>query len=115
MYQVALGRERIDVYGRQESFRKELSRVWKNEESPITLFYDLLERYDAELDKLLVSDIVIPAQSFFERRELSRASVQNPFEGNAKSTDLLSRWNRSSPLPSSGASSTCAVRCARSG
>jgi len=98
MYQVALGRERIDVYGRQESFREELSRVWKNEESPITLFYDLLERYDAELDKLLVNDIVIPAQSFFERRELARASVQNPFEGKAKSTDLLSRWNRSHPF-----------------
>ncbi|MCK9462167.1 MAG: hypothetical protein M0R80_21280, partial [Proteobacteria bacterium] len=41
-----------------------------------------LGRLMGELDKLLGADLVVPAESFFERRELSRAEVQNPFRGN---------------------------------
>jgi phytoene dehydrogenase-like protein len=82
-YQVVTPSARVDVSAELRETVAELRRELRIPVEEIERVLLGLGRLMGELDKLLGADLVVPAESFFERRELSRADVQNPFRANA--------------------------------
>jgi phytoene dehydrogenase-like protein len=82
-YQIVTPSARVDVSPELHETVDELRRELGIPADEIERVLRGLGRLMGELDKLLGGDLVLPAESFFERRELSRADVQNPFRANA--------------------------------
>ncbi len=78
-FQIVLPNHRIDFTGDSELFARELEREFPDAHRAIDGFYTIVDRCNQELDKLVGSDLNLPPETFFERRDLSRASVHNPF------------------------------------
>lgn len=78
-FQVVLPRHRIDFTGKPELMHHELDREFPHTVRSIEAFYGVIERCNSELDKLIGSNLILPPETFFERRDLARASIHNPF------------------------------------
>ncbi len=78
-YQVVTPRHRVDFTTDEEAFGREIDREFPEVRRAAEGFYQLLDARNRELDKVLGSDLVLPPETFFERRELDRAAVHNPF------------------------------------
>lgn len=79
-YQVVLPRHRIDFTHDKEGFKREIEREFPTAHRAIDTFYTIVDRCNQELDKLIGTEkLTLPPESFFEKRELSRAEVHNPF------------------------------------
>jgi phytoene dehydrogenase-like protein len=88
VFQLITPDARVDVFPEPQETAADLKRELRVPGDEIERVFRGLGRLSGELDKLLGGDLVVPAESFFERRELSRANVQNPFAANA-SADVL--------------------------
>jgi len=95
-YQIVTPSARVDVFPELHETVDELRRELRIPAEEIERVLRGLGRLMGELDKLLGADLVVPAESFFERRELSRAEVQNPFRANT--ADVFSALGASSAL-----------------
>lgn len=89
-YQVVLENARIDVYDDAGATEAEIRRERGGSVSRVREILISIGRLSSEVDKLLANDLVIPPESFFERREFARAEVQYPFR-TARDPDLLSQ------------------------
>lgn len=78
-FQVVLPHHRLDFTGKSELFHRELEREFPRAVRAIEAFYGITEGCNKELDKLVGSNLILPPETFFERRDLARASVHNPF------------------------------------
>ncbi len=78
-FQVVLPKSRIDFGPDAESFGREIEREFPEARQAIDSFYGVIDRCNAELDKVVGADLVLPPDTFFERRALAHASVHNPF------------------------------------
>jgi phytoene dehydrogenase-like protein len=88
-FQVALPRRRFDVLAEREPARRELAREFPNEVDLIEAAMDRLAATSGLLDPPLASELTLPPDGFWERREVARIEALLPPPG----TDLLS------PLP----------------
>jgi phytoene dehydrogenase-like protein len=89
-YQVVLERARIDIYDDVGSTEADVRRELGGEASRVREVLTGVGRLSGEIDKLVANDLVIPPESFFERREFARAEVQNPFRA-VRDPDLLAQ------------------------
>jgi len=80
-YQVVTPEARVDVYAEHARTAAEIARELRTNDADIREALQGLGRMSVEIDRLISSDLVIPPESFFERREFARAQVQNPFFG----------------------------------
>jgi len=80
-FQVALPRHRFDVTPDAPTFRRELEREWPKERASIEEAIAGLEKISAPVDPLLATEMTIPAEGFWERREMSRFESQLPRPG----------------------------------
>jgi phytoene dehydrogenase-like protein len=78
-YQVVLPRARLDVFDEVGRIEAEVRREIPRAAARVRVVLTNIGRLCGEIDKLLANDLVIPPESFFERREFARAEVQNPF------------------------------------
>lgn len=78
-YQVVMPRCRIDVHRHPKSTESEIARELPEAAAAAGPALAEIGRLSGEIGKLLDNDLVIPPETFFERRELARAEVQNPF------------------------------------
>lgn len=78
-FQIVLPDHRIDFSGPGELFDGEIEREFPDGQRSIDGFYSVLGRCNQELDKLFGSNLILPPETFFERRDFSRAIVHNPF------------------------------------
>lgn len=88
LFQIVTPTARVDVLPEPGDTAAELGRELGIPAGEIDRVLRGLGRLSGELDKLLGGDLVVPAGSFLERRELSRAVVQNPFASGA-SPDVI--------------------------
>ena len=93
-FQVALPRHRFDVTEDQATFGRELDREWPRERAPIEEAIAGLEKISASVDPLLATEMTIPADGFWERREMSRFESQLPRAG----TDALAALDARHPF-----------------
>ena len=96
-FQLITPAARVDVFPEPQETAADLRRELGAPADEIERTLRGLGRLSGELDKLLGGDLVIPAESFFERRELSRAAVQNPF-ATAAPADVLGALGASPAL-----------------
>jgi phytoene dehydrogenase-like protein len=87
-FQLVLPQHRLD-FGPAETLARELPREFPGEAAAITGALTRLQETSALLDPLLGSDLTLPPDGFWERREVSRVENQLP----PATTDLLA------PLP----------------
>ncbi|MCP4675390.1 MAG: hypothetical protein GY854_07780 [Deltaproteobacteria bacterium] len=78
-YQVVLRRARLDVFRDPEQTMTELRREFPGAAAAVEEAFNHIGRVNGEIDKLVSNNIVVPPESFIEKREFSRAEVQNPF------------------------------------
>jgi phytoene dehydrogenase-like protein len=78
-FQVVLPQARIDVHENVNRTEAEVRRELPAGAARARSVLTHVGRLNGELDKLFANDLVIPSESFFERREFARAEVQNPF------------------------------------
>jgi phytoene dehydrogenase-like protein len=87
-WQIVTDDARIDVFDDPfqtcAALRRELPGLGSEAEAALAE----LGRLSGEIDKLLGNDLVLPPETFFERREVSRAEVQDPFRA-GRETDAL--------------------------
>jgi phytoene dehydrogenase-like protein len=79
MWQIVLSNARIDVPRDIRRLSREVKREVKDAASGLDDAVDAVGRINGEIGKLLAEDFVMPPESFFEKRELARIEVQNPF------------------------------------
>jgi len=91
-YQVVTADARIDVFDDPAATRAELARELGLADRDIEAKLADLGRLSGEIDKLLASDMVLPPETFLERREVARTEVQCPFQS-GREQDLLSGWS----------------------
>lgn len=89
LFQVVLPRHRVDVFAAGEELSRELTREFPEVARQIEAFYGAVTRHNGDLDRVFEKDLVWPPDSFFERRELSRAAAQSPFGRDGLAGDPL--------------------------
>ncbi|MDD5306995.1 MAG: hypothetical protein PHU25_06710 [Deltaproteobacteria bacterium] len=87
-FQVVLPRARLDVFKDRLATEAEIGREFPPAGGAVPGLLEGIGRLSCEIDKLLSVDMVLPPETFFEKRELARAEVQNPFRL-ARSYDVL--------------------------
>jgi phytoene dehydrogenase-like protein len=90
-FQVALPRHRFDVTSADEPLGRELDREFRADRAAIEAALGRLAATSALLDPLLATEMTLPADGFWERREMGRIESLLPKPG----ADLLD------PLPAS--------------
>ncbi len=80
-FQVALPRHRFDVTPDAAAFRREMDREWPKDRANIEEALAGIEKVSAPLDPLLATEMTIPAEGFWDRREMSRFESQLPRPG----------------------------------
>jgi phytoene dehydrogenase-like protein len=88
-FQVALPRRRFDMLAEREPARRELAREFPDDVDVIETAIDRLVATSGLLDSPLASELTVPPDGFWERREVARLESLLPPPG----TDLLA------PLP----------------
>src|SRR4051794_27944752 len=83
-FQLVLPKHRLD-FGPGESVPRELAREFPAEVDPITQALGRLQETSAILEPILGSDLTLPPDGFWERREVGRVEGQLP----RATTDLL--------------------------
>jgi phytoene dehydrogenase-like protein len=78
-FQVVTPEARVDVYDNPALTSDSLERELRGAARGAGAVLGEIGRLSGEIDKLLASDLVLPPETFFERREVTRAEVQNPF------------------------------------
>jgi phytoene dehydrogenase-like protein len=78
-FQVVLPDHRLDFTSDGELFSREIEREFPEAQRAISAFYSAMDRCNVELDKMLGADLVLPPETFFERRDVTRAAMHNPF------------------------------------
>ncbi|MCP4606281.1 MAG: hypothetical protein GY847_38185 [Proteobacteria bacterium] len=78
-FQIVFPRARLDIYQDPELTKAEIYREFPDAASVVDQTFEKIGRINGEIDKLIANDIVIPPESFLEKREFARAEVQNPF------------------------------------
>ncbi|MCK9522343.1 MAG: hypothetical protein M0R76_04765 [Proteobacteria bacterium] len=98
--QVVTPQRRVDVHAEVAKTVRELSREMPAaERDAIAPALKEIGHLSREFEKIIASDLVIPPESFFERRDWVRAEVQNPFF-NMPNVDLFSALPLSDALRS---------------
>ncbi len=88
-YQVVLRRARLDVFRDPEQTKAELCREFPGDAAAVEEAFNHIGRVNGEIDKLVSNDIVVPPESFIEKREFARAEVQNPFRAESQVVSRL--------------------------
>lgn len=89
-FQVVLPRSRFDIHDDLALTEAEVRRELVGAVPRVRDVLEGIGRLSGEIDKLLGNDLVIPPESFFERREFARAEVQDPFRS-VRDPDLLTQ------------------------
>ncbi|MBN2343969.1 MAG: hypothetical protein JXX29_06920 [Deltaproteobacteria bacterium] len=80
-FQVVQPSSRISVFEDAKQTAAELVREFPEYAYKITDIMTEVGRYSGDFEKFIQNDLVIPPETFFERRDFSRSAVQNPFMG----------------------------------
>jgi phytoene dehydrogenase-like protein len=78
-FQVVLSNVRINVFGSLIKTEEEISRELCLSKDKVAAALRETGRLSSEFEKILQWNLVIPPESFFERRDFLKAEVQNPF------------------------------------
>jgi len=92
-FQLVLPRHRLDV-GSPELTSRELAREFAGDAGAVGAALERLTAASAELDPLLGSDLTLPPDGFWERREVARVEDRLP----AAAADLLAPLTAEHPL-----------------
>ena len=79
LFQIVSPHARVNVFEAPDKTEKEIIRELQSDTQDTKGILRMLGELGSEVKKLLDTDLVIPPETFFERREFSRAEVQNPF------------------------------------
>jgi len=90
-FQVALPGHRFDVTADGPALGRELQREWPQERASIEEALRALDGIGAQLDPLLATEMTIPADGFWERREMARFESQLPRPGTDPLASLEAR------------------------
>jgi hypothetical protein len=104
-FQLILPRHRLDL-GPPEAAPRELAREFPGEVDTINGVLERLKGASAMLDPLLGSDLTLPPDGFWERREVARIEAQLPPTG----SDLLAPLSPEHPLRA-GLTALAALTC----
>jgi phytoene dehydrogenase-like protein len=96
--QICLPRHRFELARDPEILEREIEREFPEVKRPVEDLFRSVERNDALLDRILDRDLTWPPQTFLERRELARATVQQPFGKNGASLDPLAEFPEQHPF-----------------
>jgi phytoene dehydrogenase-like protein len=80
-FQVALPRHRFDVAADETAFRREIDREWPEEASIIAAATARMAAISALCDPLLATELTLPPDGFWERREVGRIEALLPRPG----------------------------------
>ncbi|MBN2528363.1 MAG: NAD(P)/FAD-dependent oxidoreductase [Deltaproteobacteria bacterium] len=83
-YQIVQPRNRVSVYNDERKTISEFAREFPSYAGKISGILSKIERYSRDFETLIQSDLVVPAENFFERRDFARAMVQHPFLSNPR-------------------------------
>lgn len=97
-FQVCLPKHRLDMAREPELLVREIEREFPEVKRPIDDFLRAVERDDALLDRVIDRDLMWPPQTFFERREHTRALVEQPFGKQGAAVDPLSELAEDHPF-----------------
>lgn len=78
-YQIVQPKARVTIFDQVKHTCSELAREYPDYQGVLSSVLTEIGKYSSDFDKLLQNDLVIPPENFFERRDYSRAIVQNPF------------------------------------
>lgn len=92
-FQLVVPKHRLD-FGPAEAAPRELAREFPAEMAPITQALGRLQETSATLDPILGSDLTLPPDGFWERREVGRVEGQLP----RATTDLLAPLAADHPI-----------------
>ncbi|MBN2802139.1 MAG: hypothetical protein JXR91_03495 [Deltaproteobacteria bacterium] len=87
-FQVILPDARISFFNDPIKTRTEIEREFPKLKGMVDPKLREIARLSTEIEKMLNSDMVIPPESFFEKRAFSRSIIQNPFFNRPK-TDIF--------------------------
>lgn len=96
--QIALPRHRFDLPLDEAELDREIEREFPEVKRPIEDFHRHVLRTAAQLDRVVERDLVWPPETFLERRELGRASAQQPFDRHGGGPDLLAELPEEHPF-----------------
>ncbi len=96
--QVALPDHRIDLALDDAELEREVAREFPEVERPVGDLHRNAARVSAELDRLLERDLVWPPETFFERREMARASQHLPFAKESERRDPFAEFPDGHPF-----------------
>ncbi len=97
-YQVCLPRHRFELARDPVALDREIEREFPEVKRTIEALLASVERDDALLDRVLDRELTWPPQTFFERRELARASGSQPFGKHGSAADPLSSLPEQHPF-----------------
>lgn len=97
-FQVALPKHRLDLPLDDAELDREIEREFPEVKRPVEDFHKNVLRISAELDRILDRDLVWPPESFFERRELARASAHLAFGKDGEGPDPLAEFPETHPF-----------------
>ena len=80
-FQVAMPKHRFEVTPDASVLHRELEREWPQDRATIEDVIARLEKISALIDPLLATEMTIPADGFWERREMARFESQLPRPG----------------------------------
>jgi phytoene dehydrogenase-like protein len=97
-YQICLPRHRLELAREAAIFDREVEREMPEVKRTVEDLLAACDRYDAMLDRVLDRELMWPPQSFFERRELARATANQPFGKNGDALDPLNELPEQHPF-----------------
>jgi hypothetical protein len=97
-FQVALPKHRLDLPLDDAELDREIEREFPEVRRPVEDFHKNVLRVSAELDRILERDLVWPPESFFERREVARASAHLAFGKDGEGPDPLGEFPETHPF-----------------
>lgn len=97
-FQLAIPDHRLDITADAAALAREIGREFPNLKRPIDEFHQQVAQFSEQLDGVLSRPMVWPPETFFERREFTRATSSLPFDRMGRGRDLLAECPESHPF-----------------
>jgi phytoene dehydrogenase-like protein len=88
----------VDITADTAALEREIGREFSNLKRPIEEFHQQIAQLSEQLDGVLSRPMVWPPETFFERREFTRAISSLPFDRMGRGRDLLAECPETHPF-----------------
>ena len=106
-FQVAIPGHRFDIRQEATLLEREVERELPEVKRPILDFHQQVAAHTEASDALFQQDLSWPPETFFERRELSRAAARLPFNKLGRGRDVLGELPEAHPFRTAAIAPAC--------